>query len=1228
MRRSACLALLAAASCSRGGVAPTDPIASTPLAVRAESTGPRFRRVSGADSGIDFRNELRRENVIAYVYSGAGLAVGDYDNDGLPDLYLVSQDGRNRLFRQVAPFRFEDVTKTAGDVDGGDAWGKAATFVDIDGDNDLDLYVCNTQSKNLLYQNQGDGTFVERAAALGLASTSASTGAAFADYDNDGDLDAFVLTNRVFGPNLPLELVADVTLPSAITASRQELFPPFPEFTTKDGAPVIPPGHEELFEIQHGRVFPTGQRDRLLRNDGPVGFVDVSAASGVGVVGNGLGCVWWDFDDDGRLDLYVSNDIHSKDRLWRNRGDGTFEDVAKAALPHTAFFGMGCDFGDLDNDGRFDLWVADMSSRSHYMGKMLMGSMGNHRWFLMNAEPPQYMRNALYRNVGGGKFTELAHMAMLASTDWTWSVRLVDLDEDGLLDAHATNGISVFEDNPDTIDSFKRLVQAGRKNEALDLARRMQRVDEPNVCKKNLGGFAFADVGAEWGLDEVGVSHGAVFCDLDRDGDLDCVTNNLNQQASVFENRTVGTHRVLVSLQGRGKNRHGIGARIELTAGSVTQSRLVSPVRGYMSGNEAVEHFGLGSNARIDTLVVRWPSGVVQNFAGLDADRSYFVREPDDAARAVPCEGRTALSAPWFEPQPDLPFLHRERAFDDYAVQPLLPHRLSQLGPSLAFGDVDGDGRDEVFVGGAAGQSDALLHAREGGRFDEIAGPWRDDAECEDMGAVFLDFDSDGDLDLFVGSGGVEAIERTELLRDRLYVNDGNAAFSRAPDGALPDLRISTGPVAAGDYDGDGDLDLFVGARVKPGRFPESQPSALLRNDGGRFVDASDEVLGPLRDVGMVAAATFCDLDGDRKPELVVAAQWDRVRAWKFESGRCVDATDVMFADAPKGQWQSLLLEDLDGDGDADLVAGNIGLNTKYHATRDHLLRIYAADFDRSGTLDVIEAKESGAGALLPVRGLSCSSDAIPAIRTAFPTYDRFARATLSEIYGTKALAAAKELVCDELQSLVFENRAGRLFALPLPRMAQIAPLQGCVANDFDGDGVLDLVLAQNSFAPEPETGRFDGGLGLLLRGRGGMQFEAVEPSESGILLGGDQKALACADLDGDAQPDLVLTQNDGPVRVLAGRRGSRPIAVRLRGQKGNPQGVGAVVALVGPDGMAQTRRILAGSGYLTHAAPVAFFHAPEGRVIARVTWPDGAVTEQEIAASESAIVVARESAR
>ncbi|MGE3171933.1 MAG: FG-GAP-like repeat-containing protein [Planctomycetota bacterium] len=1210
--------------CAREEPTPIEPLRSLPLQARAAGDDPRFRRVPSGESGLVFANELRRENVIAYVYSGAGLAAGDYDGDGLPDLYLVNQDGPNRLFRQTAPLRFVDVTESAGGLGGGDAWGKAATFADVNGDGHLDIYVCNTESPNLLYLNQGDGTFVERAGPLGLAHTAACTGAAFADYDRDGDLDVFLLTNRVFGPNLPPELVAEVAIPGDVRRSRAAMFPPFPRFALEDGAPVVPDGYEDFFAVLHGRVFATGQRDVLLRNDGPAGFVDVSAHSGTGLRGNGLGCVWWDFDDDGWLDLYVANDIHSPDRLWRNRGDGTFEDVAEAALPHTAFFGMGCDFGDLDGDGRFDLMVADMSSTTHYMGKMLMGSMGNHAWFLTNARPPQYMRNALYRNTGTGRFEELAHFASLASTDWTWSVRFVDLDEDGRLDLHATNGIPVFEDNPDTIDEYKRLVADGAKHLALDLARRMERVEERNIARRNLGGFAFADVGAEWGLDELSVGQGAVFVDLDRDGDLDLVVNNLNAEVGLFENRTHDTHRALVSLRGRGKNTAGIGARVDVEAGGAVQSRLVSPTRGYMSAGEAVEHFGLGELAAIDRLRVRWPSGAVQEFTDLRADRHYVVTEPERdadaavrppapvAATATPGTAVREVAAP--------AFVHHERPFDDYAAQPLLPHRLSQTGPGLAIGDVDGDGLDDLFVGGAAGQSGALYVQRQDGTFVERAGPWHEDVEHEDTGTVFVDHDGDGDLDLFVASGSVEAGERTERLRDRLYRNDG-AAFTRAADGALPDLRRSSSVVAAADIDRDGDVDLFVGTRSRPGRYPESEGSLLLRNDGGRFVDATAALAPSLQQAGMVTAATFADVDADGYPDLVVAAQWQPLRALRNDGGAAlVDATTSWFAAQPSGQWQSLCAQDLDGDGDLDLIAGNLGLNTKYKAGPARPLRLYAADFDDSGSFDVVEAKEAE-DRLLPVRGLSCSSQAMPGLRVAFPTYDRFARATLREIYGQDALDSAQELRCDELQSLAFEFRSGRFHPMPLPRRAQIAPLQGIVAEDLDADGVLDLALAQNSFAPEPETGRFDGGLGLLLRGAGDLRYEALEPLASGFAFGGDQKALAAyAGPDGALR--LLLATNDGPLRAVepAGER----LCVRLQGPAGNPTAIGASVELVHRGRVLQRRLVAAGNGYLTAGTACAFFAAVPDDAELRVRWPDGATASHAVPAGARSLARAR----
>jgi hypothetical protein len=1224
MRPIPMLPVLLCIACSGEAETPSDPappITSMPLRDRTAATGPRFVRLDPQACGLAFTNVLKKPNVIPYVYSGAGVAVGDYDRDGLPDVYLVCQDGPNRLFRQTAPLRFQDVTDAAGGLGGGDAWGSAAAFADVDGDQDLDLYVCNTESPNLLYQNQGDGTFRECGGPFGLAITAASTGAAFADYDNDGDLDLFLLTNRVFGPKLPQELVDEVELPAAIVKTRAQLFPPYPRFPRRGGKPVVPAGYEDFLAVIDDQIFAAGQADRLLRNDGYALWHDVTAAAGITGHGQGLSACWWDCDGDGLLDLWVANDLQSADQLWKNRGDGTFEDIAARALPHTAFFGMGSDFGDLDNDGRFDFCVADMSSTTHYMGKMLMGSMGDQRWFLMNAWPQQYMRNAVYLNSGTERFLEVAHLTGLASTDWTWTVRFADLDDDGWLDLYATNGIPIFEDNPDLGAEFRRLWQAGRRKEALEIARNLPRIDEKNVARRNTGGLRFEDVGAAWGLDELGVSHGAVVTDLDRDGDLDVVVNNLNAPASVYENRGAGAHRVLVELRGVRSNKAGIGSRITVTAGGITQTRLVVTTRGYMSAGEAIEHFGLGAAATIDRLAVRWPSGAEQVFTALAADRHYTIREGATAAAAPP-----ALPAPpeWFARRDLIAARHQELPFDDYAVQPLLPHRLSRLGPGIACGDVDADGREDVFVGGAAGQAGSLWLGRARGGFERADGPWAGDRACEDLGAVFVDHDGDGDLDLFVASGGIEAGERTELLRPRLYENDGRGRFAKAAEDRLPDLRISSSCVAAADFDRDGDVDLFVGGRTIAGRFPEAPPSVLLRNDGGRFAEATAELAPQLAQAGMVSGAAWSDLDGDGWLDLAVAAQWQPVRVHRNDAGKALrDATAGAGLGELLGQWNGIAAGDLDGDGDQDLVVTNLGLNTKYKASAAQPQRLFAADFDGNGKFDVVEANQQGE-AMLPVRGRSCSSEAMPFLAQRFPTWDAFARASLPEIYGQQQLGASLQLEANELRNLVFENRNGKFVPHALPRLAQGSCGYGIGIADFDGDGVLDIALAQNSYSPEPETGRNAGGLGLVLAGRGAMEFAALPAHRSGVVMPEDGKALCVVDLDGDAAPDLLCSTNDGPVRTFVARGGEPRLAVRLVGPPGNPTAIGARLELVGPDGARQVRELAAGSGYLAQSAPAAFFGkvAAGSRLVVR--WPDGSATEHELVERTGALRIAR----
>ena len=1195
MSRAVKLLLLvasSAAACTRDpGPAPL--VTQAPLPARSVVDGPRFAKLAPGVSGVTFRNELRRENTVAYVYMGAGLTVGDYDADGLPDLYLVSQDGSNKLFRQTGPLQFMDVTASAGaGLDGGDAWGTAATFADVDGDGDLDLYVCNLESPNLLFVNQGDGTFVEKAGMFGLGATFASTGAAFADYDNDGDLDLYLLTNRVFRSTLLQEIVEETTPPSDLKKGKAALLAP-----------------ELTFELD-GRTFTAGQQDRLFRNDGYATFVDVTDEAGLADHGNGLSVVWWDFDDDGYQDLYVANDFQSPDMMWRNRGDGTFQDVTRR-LPHTAFFGMGCDFADIDLDGRMDLCVADMSSTSHYMGKMLMGNMDQHRWFLMNSDPQQYMRNALYVNTGTDRFLECAHMAGLASTDWTWTVRFCDLDEDGRQDFYATNGIPVFADNPDTGDRVAALWREGRSNAAIDVLRNMPRIDERNIARRNVGDLEFEDVGAAWGLDESGVTHGAVVVDLDRDGDLDIVTNNLNAEASVFENRTAGTHRLVVELRGVISNAFGVGAKVEVDAGGETYVRQVSLTRGYMSAGEAVEHFGLGEAVEIDEVRVTWPGGAVQRLDDVRIDHRVVITEArglvETAARPQVLGSRNAALA-------DSP--HVEADFDDYAVQPLLPHRLSRLGPGAAAADLGGGG-DTVWIGGAAGQPGTMLQGLSGGgEGAPIDGPWQADGRYEDMGAAFIDFDADGDLDLYVASGSNECGDDLSLLVDRLYVNDGQGGFERAPDGVLPEVKISSSCVAAADYDRDGDVDLFVGGRLLAGRFPHAPSSTMLRNDGGRFVDVTDEVAPQCRALGMVSGACWSDLDDDGFVDLVVAAQWQPVRVLGNDGGgRFVDRTRAMGLDDVRGVWNGVISTDLDQDGDFDLVVTNIGLNTKYAASPDKPMELFARDFDGNGTMDVVEAKRSG-GLTLPVRGLSCSSQAMPFVREKFPTFDQFARATIGDIYGAQ-LDECLKLSCNELRHMWLENEGGAFRPRALPRRAQLSTGFGVLAVT-EGIHRTSLQVAHNFFSPEPETGRTDGGLGVMMTYIGGACV-TVEPLDArfgdhrGLLRYRDPEGAAC----------VVHVRNDDRhscATSAAPAASSDLLQVRLEGAVGNPTGIGAKLTWRGESGHVRVREVAAGDGYLTQSTATVTFPSREGSI--EVRWPDGHVTTHELTGAAPSVTL------
>lgn len=1141
----------------------------------APAGAPRFRAVPVEASGLSFTNVLDKANSYTYLTNGAGLAVGDYDGDGRLDVYLVSQDGPNRLFRQTAPLRFQDVTAAAGNVDGGSAWGTGACFVDIDGDGDLDLYVCNLESPNLLYENLGDGTFRENGAAFGLDLCAASMMAAFADYDRDGRPDLYLLTNRALHPgwaNTP-EVLQGFRAPAALRRSPAAMVPTQAQLLAvqlleRDGklrtSDDLPPELREHFLVFRGKLYMAGQEDRLLRNVGGR-FVDVTRQAGIAGFGMGLSATWWDYDRDGWPDLYVANDLESPDTLYHNQRDGTFRDVTAQALPHTAYYGMGSDAGDLDGDGLPDLLVADMSMTTHQKAKVLMGDMNNQRAVLLHAKPPQCMRNTLLLNTGHGVFQEASHLSGLASTDWTWSILFGDLDNDGWLDVFATNGIARFEMDPDFQLRVGALLEQGRYAAATELIQNVRALPERNLALRQQGDLQFVKTGAAWGLDLEAISHGAALADFDGDGDLDVLVHNWNSPAVLYENLTNDGQAIVVRLRGQASDRFGLGASVtaELPDGQQLLRELTS-ARGYLSGQALELHFGLGAATAVRRLAVRWPSGHVQQFEDLPASHVYTVTEPPGPGTiAAPAPPATPAFAPAAAP----PFTHRENDFDEYQDQPLLPAGVSRLGPGLALGDADGDGRVDLYVGGAASQAGALFLATATG-WRELPGPWTSDAACEDLGAVWFDADGDGDLDLFVASGGAEVPAGDARLADRLYRNDGSGKFVRDL-AALPDHRDSSGHVALVDFDRDGQLDLVVAGRLVPGRFPEAPPSRLYRNTGGRFVDVTAERAPALLAAGMVTAVLASDVDADGWPDLLVAAHWQPLRYLHNEQGTFVDRSEAAGLLPHTGLWQSLVAFDVDQDGVLDYVAGNLGLNTKYKADAAHPYRLFWGDFDDNGTRDLIEAKYEG-DRLLPVRGRSCSSQAMPFLRDKFPTYAQFASSVLGEIYPQDKLATCGQLAVTTLANSWLRRQPDGTFAVrPLPRRAQLAPLFGMAAC---GDW---LVAAENSFAPEPETGRHDGGTGLVLAAhRDGPVV--LPPQGHGMVDLGDRKALVVRAVTSGIE--VLVAHNDGPLRAF---RLPGPRTLRLPGRPGNPTAIGARVVFCGERGERLAAEVAASSGYL-----------------------------------------------
>ena len=1086
-----------------------------------------FRLLSPSRTGVTFTNTITTSDSHhfgsdAFIYNGAGVAVGDINNDGLPDIYLTGNMVSSRLYLNKGDMRFEDITELAGVAT--DRWATGAAMVDIDGDRDLDLYVSVSgpewskpeRRANLLFINKGNNTFIEAAAAYGIADTGFTTHAVFLDYDRNGHLDLFLLANS------PGEF-----------------------------------GRGESGRTEFGsRVNNPAGFDQLYRNNGDGTFTNVSEQAGIlRQLGYGLGVVATDINRDGWADIYVSNDVTPNDILYINNRDGTFTDRAAEWLGHTSYAGMGIDIADFTNNAWPDILQTDMMPEDLASRKRVAGStsFGNSERLRRMGFSPQYTLNTLQLNQGPSEdgqivFSEIARMAGVAYTDWSWSALFGDYDNDGFKDIFITNGYPRAVTDLDFQSNRHRGYRVSKDQKSQKQIResleKLHEYNSPNSVFRNEGDLTFTNRTREWGLSHAGFSYGAAYADLNNDGRLDLVVNNINAPAFIYQNVPPGDrkdHYLQIRLEGESPNTRALGAKLLLTAGGTKQYIDHTPYRGYMSSVDDRVHFGLGQVDRADSLEVIWPDGRYQLLTGIRGNQVITVRQRDAIEQHRPAPPARSAGNRIFQPVDPVTGLAHEPQENnyqvDYSVQSLLPYQISKQGPPVASSDVDGNGLDDVFIGGAAGFAGRLLLQQKDGRFAESVHrqPWEADKDHEDWGALFFDADGDGRPDLYVASGGYQLTPTSPLLQDRLYLNQGNGKFVKAV-GALPRMLTSTASVKAGDLNGDGRLDLFVGGRLTPGKYPAPTQSYVLRNDGGRFTDITRQMVPELLEPGgMITDAAWVDFNGDQRLDLVAAGTWMPIQFYANVGTRLRNVTASTGLPPMRGWWYRLAVGDFNKDGRPDLVAGNLGLNHTYTTSEKSRFGLYAADFDGNRSTDLIFTQEID-GTEYPFYGLAPLGSAIDVLRTVYPTFEAFSGASVRKVFGSARLREALHYQADTFASVWLRNDGDGAFkSFELPPMAQISPIRGIVVHDVDGDSNLDLIVAGNTYETEPNTPRADAGKGLWLKGDGRGKFSPVSPSRSGFLAPLNVRDLTL--IDTPAGKVILVSNNGAPLQAFTLRR-------------------------------------------------------------------------------------------
>lgn len=1098
-------------------------LAFSAVAGFSQNNAPVFTLLHSAQTGVSFNNTLTESDSLnilrqANIYNGGGVGIGDFNNDGLPDIYLAGNMVANKLYLNKGGFKFDDITTTA-NVDGDGHWCTGVSVVDINGDGLQDIYIaCSfrknmVQRTNLLYINQGnnkDGipVFVESAKAYGLDDKGFSTQGYFFDYDKDGDLDLYLVTNELYDPKTPIRFRPKVTDGTALNT------------------------------------------DRLYRNNGNGTFTNVSKEAGILIEGWGHAACISDFNMDGWPDVYVANDFVSNDLLYINNHDGTFTNRLGEYFKHTGWNAMGTDVADLNNDGYPDMVSLEMLPEDNLRKKRMLS--GNEYYNYFNSSQfgytHQYVRNVLQLNSGNTSlghpvFSDIGFMAGVYQTDWSWCPLIADFDNDGLRDLIVSNGLPRDVTDLDYI-AYDNGQGGGAANLSLEKAHTLPVVHIPNYGFKNVNGIEFKNETVNWGIGQSSFSNGSAYADLDNDGDLDFVVNNINSEAFVYENnlnkkgQQNTSHFLSVKLIGNGSNKPAIGTQLHVYFGGKQLYYEHQPSRGYLSTVDDRAHFAFGAIDHVDSITIKWPDGNMRKLTDVKVDQLLTIAYADGTEVHVVPSAKAPLLVQ-VNDRHGIHFKPEERDFIDYTIQPTLPHKLSQYGPGIAVGDIDKNGFEDFYLGGTSGNPGKFFMQDRNGMFTiDSTRITRGVEELEEeMGVLFLDIDNDGDLDLYTVSGSYEIPPNDPAAQDRLYINNGKGQFQKA-SAALPKEVVNGSCVRAADFDKDGDPDLFVGGRVVSGAYPSNPQSFLFRNVNGKFIDVTQQLCPALKNIGMITDALWSDFDKDGKIDLVVCGEWMPVTFLKNTGTSFVNIGSASGIDKHVGWWNSLVSGDFDNDGDIDYIAGNLGLNSSYHASVAEPMTLYAKDLDNNGSLDAMLfcffKGDDGVQRSYPMHTKDDLVGQLVSVRKKYPTYKAYGLATMDDMWSEKDKVDAIKRVANDMQTSYIENKGNGIFEMrALPLQAQSAPVFGMITDDLDKDGNLDIVMVGNDYGMEPYSGRHDAFNGLCLRGDGKGNFQPMSLQESGFFVTGDAKGLAKI-FTAKNEELWIATQNQDSVMVYA----------------------------------------------------------------------------------------------